>query len=173
MSFIHKNKELEEIKPEETIDNKLEFLKFMSQVQSSIKDCITEDFIFAKLGDKQKEAIIEMVCNAYYGKKLLSIVAHKSKKRWVWKKDRWEHIERDSSHFTIMNEYSKNVFDAFMTRIYMMVILNRNVKENPLLRLLAGMPEDESESEGGNPDASEIVSKLKNLVVTNNDNKQP
>ncbi len=50
----------EAIGVEQTIDNKLEILRFVSTVQSRIKKDISEDFVLAKLEDKDREGIIEM-----------------------------------------------------------------------------------------------------------------
>ena len=128
------------------VDNKLELMKYVTVVQSTIRDNISSDFVLAKLGDKDKEAIIEMTSNAYYGQKLLGVVAN-SYKKWVWdeSKSEWNFISINKNEKALLNQYRQNLFDSFMTRVFMTTILNRNIDENFLIKILAGVPIDTEE----------------------------
>jgi hypothetical protein len=129
------------------IDSKLELLKYMSDVQSRIKNDISSDFILAKLGDQDKEGVIEMTSNAYFCKKVGDMIKHHAikKGKWVWsvKANSWIREEYDNDYLKGLEIINRATFDAFMTRIYMTVILNRNVEKNHMLKILSGSQEDE------------------------------
>ena len=114
---------------EETVDTKLELMKYLANVQSRIKDEITTDFVYARLGDKDKSAIIEMTVNAYYGRKLLGVIS-KSYRRWVWNDTVkiWESRFLEDNEQKLIDLHGQNLFDTFMRRMFMIAILNRNVK---------------------------------------------
>lgn len=162
-----KEAETEEQEELEAIDNKLELLKYTSQVQSRIKDEISTDFVLAKLSEKDKEGITEMTSNAYFVKRMMSIIKKKAK-RWEWdsKEKKWEKKEAETSDRNKIEEISKRTFDMFMTRIYMTAILNRNVERNYLLNILAGLKEEEEKEED-----TEIKSKLRE-VLRNEEKKE-
>lgn len=163
-----KLKEQEQIEiPEPTIDNKLELIKSLSQVKSSIKDVITEDFVLAKLGDKDKEAIIEMVANANYGKQLVNTIILISKE-WKWnkKEKKWELESINIESKNHLEKMGKRLFDTFMSRIYMTVILNRNTKNNHLVRLIAGQTEEETE-DNTIEQSNETIEAIKEAVKQN------
>lgn len=140
-------KEDDEIQSMETFD-KLAFIKHLSEVQSRIKDQITSDFVYAKLDEKDKEGVIEMTNNAYYGHRLIIEIAKKATK-WEWnqKQQQWEKRNYNKTETETLLLMSNNTFDAFMTRPTMTVNMNRNVKNNYLIRMSAGLPEEEKEEE--------------------------
>ena len=75
-----RKEELEETEPEEeSVDNKLELLKYLSEVQCRLKDEIGSDYVLAMLGDKDKEAVVEMVTNAYMTRKLYEMASMRIK----------------------------------------------------------------------------------------------
>ena len=107
-----------DINPEPTIDNKLEILRFASQVQSRIKKDISEDFILAKLGEQDKEGITEMTSNAYFMKKILSILKAKGTK-WDWdiKKKCWIKRNLNDEEQGFIQNVADATFDSYLTRI--------------------------------------------------------
>ena len=135
-----------EIVGEPTVDNKLEILRFTSQVQSRIKKDISEDFVLAKLDAKDKEGIIEMTSNAYFVKKILDILSKKGRK-WKWdnKEKVWVRRELNNSEKNLITEIANTTFDSYLNRIYMTVILSRNVANNHILKILAGVAEEKDE----------------------------
>ena len=157
--------EEQDINAEPTIDNKLEILRFASQVQSRIKKDISEDFILAKLEEKDKEGIVEMTSNAYFMKKILSILKAKGTK-WDWdnKNKCWIKRSLNKEEMTFIQDVADATFDSYLTRIYMTVILNRNVPNNHLLKILAGATDDEDKEE-----IEGIKGKLAELVKPNED----
>jgi hypothetical protein len=160
---------LDKIVAEPSIDNKIEILKFISQVQSRIKKDISEDFVLAKLGDKDKEGIIEMTSNAYFVKKILYMVQLKSKK-WDWDDThkQWIHRSLYPDEQKYIKELADSIFDSYLTRIYMTVILNRNVSDNHILNLMTGSQKGEEESE----QAVKIKDALKELAKPEGEMKQ-
>jgi hypothetical protein len=149
-----------EIHGENTIDNKLEILKFASQVQSRIRDDISEDFILAKLGEKDKEGIVEMTSNAYFMKKILAILKDKGTKYdWDIKNKAWVQRKLNDNEKDFIEKVANATFDSYLTRIYMVVILNRNVPNNHLLNILAGATnqEDNEELEGFKARINELM----------------
>lgn len=131
---------------EESIDNKLELLRYVSNVQSRIRKDISSDFILAKLSDKDKEGIIEMTANAYFVKKIMMLVANKQiKYNWNNQKQKWEKSYLEPKEKKIITEIANATFDGYMTRVYMTTILNRNVPRNYLVRLIAGYDENEDD----------------------------
>ena len=151
-----REKETETLSDEEKeeidqVENKLELIKYTSQVQSRIRDEITSDFILAKLGDKDKEAVIEMTSNAYFAKKIIWMICKRAKARgvYVWdkKQDKYVREEFERKKLEVLKGYGKVIFDSYMNRVYMTVLLNRNVPQNYLIRLMAGLPDEEKEEE--------------------------
>ena len=59
-------------------NDRLDILKHVSEIKLRLKNDITNDFVLAKLEDKDKEAIIEMTGNAYFSKRLLDTLSRKS-----------------------------------------------------------------------------------------------
>lgn len=128
---------MKEEKRETSVDNKLELLKYTSEVQSRIKTDISSDFTLAKLDDKTKEAIVELVGDAYYVKKIINQIRIKAKK-WHWnnKTKNWTKTPITPEEQDRINTIGEEAFDTFMTRLYMTAILNRNVDKNHLLKVL-------------------------------------
>lgn len=160
--------EIEEKQEEETINDKLDLLKFAVDIKLRLKNDITSDFTLARLGEKDKEGIIEMTTNAYYSKKLMTYIEKKHRK-WKWNKqqEEWEQEKLDETEKAYIRKIGEKIFDNFMTRIYMTAILNRNVKDNHLIRILAGYQEQE-EGEGiENEQKKEEIKMVKELKKNN------
>lgn len=153
---------------EPSFDNKLELLKYSAQVQSRIKKDISEDFTLAKLPEQDKEGIIEMTSNAYFMKKIMQIIKIKGT-RWDWDIQRktWKRRSLNTDEQKIIEEVAEATFDAYLVRIYMTVILNRNVAENHLLRILAQAGEEEQESS-----LDSVKEKINELIKPDNQKEQ-
>lgn len=138
---------IEEYAQYESMDRKLDLMKKLTEVSSSIHDQIREDFIFAKLDEKDKEAVSEMTTNAYFSKSIINLY-RKLRTKWEWntQQKKWQRCELSQKETDYLKHYEQRVFDTFMTRIYMTVILNRNVTKNALVRILAGFDETEEET---------------------------
>lgn len=162
-------KELEEQKENnDTVDSKLELLKYTSQVQSRIRNDITSDYTLAKLEAKDKEFVIEHAVTAFYAKKV--ILQQLNKKKYDWKQNpdskkteiMW--IERKLNEYEkkIIRETANAIFDSFMNRLHMLVITNRNVDSNHLLRYLSGLNDEGQPVE--DPEEKKLSTKLKKIV---------
>ena len=140
-------KQPESFKIEKTVDDKIELIKSISEVQSKISDVVSSDFVLSKLDDREKQYVIEMSNNAFLSRRILTNIKIKAT-RWEWNKKLSEWIKRglNKEEISQMNEYIQACFDAYMNRIYMIVLLNRNVPKNYLIEKMTGIsdePEDE------------------------------
>ena len=113
---------MQEDERETGFSDKLDLLKFVGDIHTRIKKDITADFIFAKLNDTDKEGVINMTVNAFSSKRLMYIYASKS----------------EDDEAKILKEIGNSIFDNFMTKIYMTIILNRNVDGNYIIDVLSG-----------------------------------
>lgn len=136
--------------PEATVDTKLELLKHLTTVHSGIRKEITEDLVLAKLGDKDKKYVVEATVNAYYGYKLYQVIKQTAT-RWEWNntKKEWHKKYLTKQQQQIIQLHSENLFSSFMKRVFMILGVNRNVKDNYLLRLMAGFEETEDQNNTG------------------------
>ena len=152
--------------PEPTVDNKLELVKHLGEVQSPIKQTITSDFIYAKLGDKDKEGITEMTANAQLGRNFYRYVEEKTVK-WHWNKEKeqWEAKSMNKEHRETLKKYASTLADNYMIRPYMIANLARNQSDNFLIKITAGVPDNEPEEENDN---TEIMAKAKELFGAKN-----
>ena len=104
----------EKIIEEASIDNKLELLRYVSNVQSRIKEDISSDFILAKLGDKDKNGIIEMTSNAYFVKKIMQLLAKKhTKYEYDSKTKTWKKIFLSEKEKEAIEKIANATFDSF------------------------------------------------------------
>jgi hypothetical protein len=147
---------------EEEFKGRLDIMKFVADVKLRLKRDITADFILAKLEKKDKEAIIEMTSNAYFSKKLMFILATRSH-FWEWNEKRMEYTKRrmTKEKTKYILKIGDAIFDSYMTRIYMTVLLNRNVDKNYMINVLAGYnSESDKEVEQMTEDISKKAGKL-------------
>lgn len=146
-----KNEEYEDREEEETdqeqVDNSLELLKYATKVLSrNVRKDITPDFVMAKFNlQKDKEAIIEITNNAYFTKRTLRMLLKSRTWRYNYAQERWERIQIGERAQKEIIEATDRMFDTFLTRMTMTAILNRNVKNNHILRLIAHMDTEEDE----------------------------
>ena len=133
----------EEQNEEEVLSDKLDLMKFVADIKLRLNKDITTDFTLAKLGAKDKEAIIEMTSNAYFSKRLLMVLSRKSTK-WVWDGKKKDYIKTllSNEERKYIEKLSDMVFDSYMTRIYMTVVLNRNVDGNYLVNVMSGYKQE-------------------------------
>lgn len=141
--------------------DKLDIYKFIGEVKLRLRKDITADFILAKLTDKDKTGIIEMTSNAYFAKKILTTLANRSK-RYVWneKVGKYEKKPIPEDEKKYLEDLGKAIFDGYMTRIYMTVILNRNVDKNYLINVLAGYGEDDKDLDISPEEAKGVMADL-------------
>lgn len=126
--------------------DQLDVLRHLSDIQLRLKKDITGDFVLAKLPEQVREGIIEMTKNAYFAKKVLTILSRKHK-RWIWNGKEYKHVEMTKEDKKYINDVGDAIFDAYMTGIYMTVILHRNINENYLVSLLGKYKTDEEREE--------------------------
>lgn len=138
----------DEDKIEATIDNSLELKQTFVKVHTDIKDSIKEDFAIAYLEGKDKEFVIEMTGNAYYGKKLIEITKEKGGE-WEYNKEekQWEKRTYKNKIKTNIMKQANRMFNNYMIKVYMIVLVERNKKNNPLLKYILEAKDDETEEE--------------------------
>lgn len=130
----------------ENFSDKLDIYKYVSEIKLRLKKDITADFVLAKLGDKDKEGIIELGGDAYFCKKLVTMMERRAKKCiWNNEREKWEIKRISRREKQTIKKISEGIFDSFMTRIYLTVILNRNVDRNYLINILSNYKEEEEE----------------------------
>lgn len=152
---------------EKTIDNKLELLKFTSEVQGEIKRIMTSDFVLAKLTDKDKQMIIEIIHTAFYSIRLLSTTRKKYKIwKWIKEEEKWILIDPPKKEIEYLKKLEENTMNIFMARPQAVSILARNDANNFILRLLGGAvePMEEPEEEIKN---ESVLQKIENKLRRN------
>ena len=119
----------------------------------------------ARLGDKDKEAIIEMTGNAYFSKRLLDVLAEKSYK-WNWneRENKYIKVKIDKAEKQTIKKMARALFDSYMIKIYMTVVLNRNVDKNYLINVLSGYVDKDSEGTEVNTE-EQVKSAVANLLA--------
>lgn len=160
---------------EETIDNRIELLKFTTEVKSRVgeeKD-INSDFIMSVLEEQDKELTIEMTQNAKLVKKLINIYKLETTHSWDKYKNKWkeEKIELSETQKDIITKIADRTFDTLMSRIQMIQIVNRNKPKNPILRILGGQP-DPTDDEEHLDKIEELKLKLKEATRLKKPEKQ-
>jgi len=163
----------EQREEEEHFNDRLDILRHVSDIKLRLKEDITNDFVLARLGDKDKEFIIEMTGNAYFAKKLLDIMKDKGEEwRWNEKEGIYERFMIKKDEADKIKKIAKAVFDSYMIKIYMIVVLNRNVDKNYLINVLSGyLEKDEGEIEM-NMDDSKLKETVKSLLADQSKGKE-
>lgn len=146
------------------VDN-YDILRFLGVVHTKIKKEIKEDFVLAKITDeRRKEGAINMAYNAYVVREIFSLFERK--KRYVWENGKWLQRGLSANEIKRIRLASEELFDCFMNRIYMLMVMNRNVKGNDLAEIIGGVkvsqePAEEVEEEGKKGLLGTIKAKLK------------
>lgn len=145
------------------VSTDLEFLQYLGQVKSRLKKEITEDFVFATLNDRDQEGVIEMATTAYYTLRTYeTIIQNATTWKYNEEEQNWTQHRLPQEEIQILRKMQEGAFDAFMTRVLMTVIMNRNKPNNPLVELLASKgqrPNQEDETK-----VLEMVDKIKKEV---------
>lgn len=168
-------KEEEESRGEESFDNKLDLLKYTTEVHARIKNDITSDFVLAKVkGDgieeKKRDAMIELVADAFYTKILFETIKQKGRKlTWVEDEEVWAWRKLTEEEKKKITKEQKETFDLYLLRPQMMTIMSRNLEGNKMMEWLTGAaqeekPEEEPQEEGI---AKKVVKK-----ITKNEEKE-
>jgi len=150
---------------QENFNDRLDILRHVSDIKLKIKEDITNDFVLAKLGEKDKEAIIEMTGNAYFSKKLMDVLSEKSCEwKWEAKEEKYKRIRLNDKERKTIKKMGIALFDSYMIKIYMTVVLNRNVDKNYLINVLSGYLEKDTEGTEINTE-EQVKSAVANLLA--------
>lgn len=144
-------------------NDQLDMLKYLAEIQCAIKDKITSDFVLAKLTQKDKQGITEMTVNAYFSKQIVDML--KKKKTWYWNKEtkEWEKGTLKPEEIKELETTSTDIFNAYMKKIYMVVILNRNISENYLIDILSGNTRKQQEESRIEEEQKGFIDKIKGI----------
>lgn len=145
------------------IESRLELQKYLSDVQSDIKRSITSDFILAKLDDKQKEYIQETAVSAFFMQRIV-LMLKKLGTKWKFENNNWIETELDEYDKMRMDEITKSLFEAFMNRITMITILNRNSDRNHLVNVLGGVINQEEKEAEEEKKQGRILENFKKII---------
>lgn len=122
---------------EEIFSDILDVYKHLSDVKiRGLDEDISSAYVMAKLNDKDKELVREMVSNAYYSKDLIESVVRKCD-TYGYK------LTKEEREYLLLK--AKKVFDKYMRRINMIVTLNRNVEGNYMVNVLSNYKKEEME----------------------------
>lgn len=144
----------------EQFNDRLDILRHVSDIKLSLKKDITNDFVLARLDEKDKEFIIEMTGNAYFSKKLLDEIEDKGEV-WQYSEEKgYVKVKLSEEERKKVKKISEAVFDSYMIKIYMTVVLNRNVDKNYLINVLSGYAEKEGEGIDPNEQVKGAVASL-------------
>ena len=155
---------------QEQFSDRLDILKHVSDIKVRIKDDITNDFVLAKLGEKDKEFIIEMTGNAYFSKKLVDTIKDKGE-TWVYENGEYKRQKLSEDDKEKVKKIAKAIFDSYMVKIYMTVILNRNVDKNYLINVLSGYVEREEQETELTSDKNKMEETVRALLADNSKEK--
>lgn len=120
--------------------------KFIATVDSRIKKEVGSDFVLAKLEDKDKEYVVEMVGNAFSMKGLIDGMLRR--------------INENHKDRTKIKLIGERIFDNLMTKVYMIVLLNRNVDKNYIMKIIGESREDVEDEETSK--VKQVLDKLRN-----------
>jgi hypothetical protein len=167
-----KIKELQDkpIQPKEGFETPIQLLGYMTEVKSRLKQQITSDFILAKLDNQDKEGILELTGDAYFAQRVHMVLL--TEKLWEWdaKKKKWylrglNHKEKQS-----ITRNANKLFDAYMTRIHMATVLNRNKDGNYLVDRLTGQQAQQEIIEDDEPTDASLLEKVRKKLEKTEEN---
>jgi hypothetical protein len=133
-------------------------LKNIGLIHSRIKREITSDFIYAKLGDKDKEFVIEMSVNAFDVFKTYVLFEYNVREKYGD-----EYFEDIKEHF---HSYRNHSFDTFMNRVFMIVNMNRNQNDNFMINIMSQLNKMKEESLG-ELNQDKVKERLKEMAKEN------
>ena len=85
-----------------------------------------------------------MTVNAYYSKKVMDMLIERSY-RWKWNGEKFIKVMINDMEKAKLKKIRDRIFDSYMNRIYMTVILNRNIDKNYLVNVLTGYDDEKNE----------------------------
>lgn len=115
-----------------TVGDNISLLKYLSDVKLKINKIVTEDYVLTKLNPKDKVFVIEMINNCAFVTSLMEVLKQKTKTKQ----------EADT-----IQAYKEELYNAYMTRIDMIAVVNRNVPNNHILQMLSGSAQEDQEEE--------------------------
>lgn len=149
-----------------TIDTELELKKKFIDIHThSISDEVSSDYTLARLDLKDKEAIIEMIQNAYLFKRVLLLLRDKSK-RYVWSEEEngWEITSLTEIQKEKINHISRKIFAAITIRPHITTILNRNIELNYLIKTLMYEEDTKKEEDIKEEKTESLLQKVKKKI---------
>lgn len=154
-----------EKKEERPINKDLDIYKKFLEVESGINEDIKSDFVQAKLNDNDKQYITDMTALAYRAKKIIQ----KNKEHRIWDKGKKRELTKDEENW--ITKKAEIVFNTFMIKTLMTVILNRNVTNNYILELITKGTKRDEELETNQEEERTIGERLKKYALKNEETK--
>lgn len=154
-----------------SFDNQFEVMGKLPEVNSSVKRNVTQDYTLAWLTDAEREFIEENYDNASdvktmiekYMEKGFKYVWDNDKQEWLRNEDRsYMKVALDKDEKALIKYVGELIFERFMILSHMIAVLNRNRKDNFLVKLLGrDMTEEEKAVEDETLTLDKIKKKLK------------
>ena len=171
---------VEESKPRKEESDKItediELKVQLYEVNSAIKDNISNDYTLAKLSEKDKLFITENYENAEYAKEILSRYARKGyyykfdDKKGDWVRDKFgapKQVYLTNDEKELIKTFANRIFNFFMIKPDILAILARNDDKNFLVKLLGKYVEEEKPVVFGTDDRSKLQ-KMSDYFTGNN-----
>ena len=168
------NREFKVSMDNEKFSDQLDVLKETISIKSSIREDITSDFVLASnLSEQDKTGIIEMTGDAYFSKKIIKLYAErgfnyewdKNKKDWAKNEDgSYKKVGLNNDEKQKIYNIAERLFTAYMIKIMMTVILNRNVDKNYLISLLTNRDNEKTSEEAEEREEEKKMGFIKRLL---------
>lgn len=159
---------------EEDFNDKYGIYKHLVDVHSDIKKDITSDFILAKLKNDQApvpEPIIELVRDAYFCKKMIERYAEAkeykvdARGKWIKEKDgTYKKYPISDEKIKYIKNEAKIIFNVYMIKVIMTVIMYRNIKENVIMELITEREKYEAEIEKAKQENANVGETIKKNI---------
>lgn len=156
---------------ESSFSDKWGTYKYLTDIQSDIKEDITSDFILAKLNENQKESVIELVRDAYFVKKEIEKLAlgyrYRPLKNGKYMKNKdgtFKRFDLTRIEQKYIEKVAKITFNSFMIKIIMTKIEYRNVENNVMMELITEKDKMSAENSRLEEENKDLLKRMKNNI---------
>lgn len=169
---IDEDKDEEYQKIPEKVSDQIELVSDLKEVKSSLRNNITSDYVLAHLDKIQTEFITENYSNAEYAKEIINRYQKGFTYEWDENKMDWVKDENGNpKKIPISNKDKETIqkmgsrtFEFFMIMPHMMAILNRNKRDNFMVKGIMIPKENEEEAPLSSLDQKSFFEKLKDKM---------
>ena len=119
---------------EHSTENKLELYKYLLQVHSRTE--LTADYVLAKLTEKDKSLITDMVKHSNTATKYIDNM-HRKYYKWEWntQTNSWHKRRSNKTDALLFNLHKEIINDTYMNIPNSLAVLNRNEDKNFIIKV--------------------------------------